>query len=412
MLDSFRELAGPAVISLVTRQTNEPESAVARGFSAAIPAMAATIANRADDPDFMRELTDLATQTAADPDPLKGIGRIVSSVSGIDSTTPTGSWLSSLFGNNLSAMVDSLANYAGIRTSSAESILSVCAPLVLGYIGRMIRGENLTTAGLADKLRSHRSQFASAVPLGFEMPEFFHTPFRAARTTVDEATRRMRASREASAWTVPVLALIGLLGLGSLIWWASNRPLVQQSRVDSTQPVAPMPSRPIGTTGVTPPVGTSGTGMMPGRYTRALPGNVVITIPQGGTEDRLYNYLASAGVGRMTIITFDRVNFDSGSALLSPEARDQIDGVATILRAYPRANVVVGGYTDSEGNEPQNVELSKARAEAVADRLTADGIATDRVQSEGHGSQKPASDNATDSGRADNRRVTLEVGVK
>jgi len=152
--------------------------------------------------------------------------------------------------------------------------------------------------------------------------------------------------------------------------------------------------------------------MMPGRYTRALPGNVVITIPQGGTEDRLYNYLASAGVGRMTIITFDRVNFDSGSALLSPEARDQIDGVATILRAYPRANVVVGGYTDSEGNEPQNVELSKARAEAVADRLTADGIATDRVQSEGHGSQKPASDNATDSGRADNRRVTLEVGVK
>ena len=89
-----------------------------------------------------------------------------------------------------------------------------------------------------------------------------------------------------------------------------------------------------------------------------------------------------------------------------------LDDVATILRAYPRANVVVGGYTDSEGNEPANMELSKARAEAVADRLTADGIATDRVESEGHGSQKPASDNGTDSGRADNRRVTLEVDVK
>ena len=74
MLDSFRELAGPAILSLVTRQTNEPESAIARGFSAGIPGIAATIANRADDHDFMKDLTDAATRAAADPEPLQGIG--------------------------------------------------------------------------------------------------------------------------------------------------------------------------------------------------------------------------------------------------------------------------------------------------------------------------------------------------
>jgi len=54
MLDSLRELASPAILSIVTRQTNESESAVSRAFSAAIPAIAATIANRCDDGSFMK----------------------------------------------------------------------------------------------------------------------------------------------------------------------------------------------------------------------------------------------------------------------------------------------------------------------------------------------------------------------
>jgi OmpA-OmpF porin, OOP family len=411
MLDSFRELAGPAILSLVTRQTNEPESAIARGFSAAIPAIAATIANRADDHDFMKDLTDSATRAAADADPLRGIGRIVSSASGIDTNTPSGSWLSSLFGHNLVPMVDSLANYAGIRGSSAGTILSVSAPLILGYLGRLMRSENLTTAGLADKLRAHRNQFASAVPLGFEMPESFHTPFRAARSAVDETARRVHASNEpASTWTVPVLALLGLLGLGGLIWWASQKPMVQQSRVDVTQP---LPSAPVGTTGMNRAIAPTGTtGMSAGKTTRALPGNVIITIPPGSAEDRLYMYLSSAGVGSMTAINFDRINFDSGSAVLSAEARDQIDNVATILRAYPRATATIGGYTDNEGSESANMALSKARAEAVAGRLTADGVSAERVHPEGFGSQKPLGSNTTDTGRAENRRVVLQVNVR
>ena len=419
MLDSFRELASPAILSILTRQTNESESAVSRAFSAAIPAIGATIANRSDDSGFMKELTDLAARTAADPDPLKTITRLASSGgTGIDTTTTTGGFLSSLFGHNLSSMVDSISNYAGIRGSSAASILSVCAPLVLGYLGRMMRSDNLTTAGLADRLRGHRNQLASAVPLGFEMPEFFHTPDRAARTAVDEDVRRVRSREADTSWTVPVLALLGLLGLGGLIYWASHQPVVEVSRVEETRPMLPSrsplpatpaipaPSNPVGTTGMMPSVGTSG--MAPGKLTRTLPGNVIVTIPPGSAEDRLYSYLSSSGAGG-TVITVDRIKFGSGSAMLPPEARDQIDNIAVILKAYPDAIVTVAGYTDSEGNEHANMALSKARADAVAGRIVAKGVASDRVHSEGFGSQKAVGDNATDSGRAENRRVTLEV---
>jgi len=380
--------------------------------------MGATIANRCDDQGFMKELTDLATRTAADPDPLKTITRIASSGgTGIDTTTPTGGFLSSLFGQNLSGMVDSLSNYAGIRGSSAASVLSACAPLVLGYIGRMMRSDNLTTAGLADRLRGHRNQLASAVPLGFEMPEFFHSPFRAGHTAMDETVRRGVQTHEAdSSWTVPVLALLGLLGLGSLIWWASQKPVVEQSRVEVTEPaVRPMmpPAKPIepldkplGTTGVAPAIDT--TGVIPGRSTRTLPGNVIITIPQGGAEDRLYNYLSSAGTGGLSV-NFDRITFGSGSAELSSEAREEIDNIATILRAYPNASVIVAGYTDNEGSEHANMALSKARADAVAGRITAKGVSSERVHSEGFGSQKPVGSNSTETGRSENRRVILEV---
>ncbi|HEX7795277.1 MAG TPA: OmpA family protein, partial [Vicinamibacterales bacterium] len=381
----------------------------------AIPAIAATIANRCDDGSFMKEVADLASRTASDPDPLKSVTRIASQGGmTVDTATPTGGFLSSLFGHNLASMTDSVSNYAGLRSSSAASILSVAAPLVLGYLGRVMRSDNLTTAGLADRLRGMRNQLASAVPIGFEMPEFFHTPFRASRAAVDEAERRPHVAREAQNWGAPILALIGLLGLGGLIWWAGHRPAVQQSRVETTEqapatPVAPAPTPAPDYTGTTGMGRVGTTGTMPGEpLTRTLPGNVVITIPSGGTEDRLLTYLSSSGTGG-TVVNLDRVTFDSGSAVLSPDAREQIDNIAIILRAYPRASATIDGYTDNIGSEHANLALSKARADAVAGRLTAKGVQPDRVHAEGFGSQKPAADNATDSGQAENRRVMIEV---
>jgi outer membrane protein OmpA-like peptidoglycan-associated protein len=136
-----------------------------------------------------------------------------------------------------------------------------------------------------------------------------------------------------------------------------------------------------------------------------------ITVPAGSAEDRLANYLASAAPGRI-LIGFDRITFDTGSAVLSSDAREQIDNIATILRAYPKASVMVAGYTDNTGNEAANVTLSRARAEAIGSRLTAQGVAADRLRAEGYGSQNPLADNATEAGRRQNRRVQLEVDAK
>ncbi len=117
----------------MTGQTGESESAVMKGFGAAIPAIAAMTANRSDDRGFMRQVAYLASRTAADPDAIMS----AASASGTNATTED--WLSSLFGNNLSGMAGSVARYAGIGGSTATSLLSMSAPLVLTYLGRWMR---------------------------------------------------------------------------------------------------------------------------------------------------------------------------------------------------------------------------------------------------------------------------------
>jgi len=395
IIDSLRESVSPTILSALSRQTGESAAAVSRGLSAAIPAIASTIAGRAGDQGFVKDLLDLATTTATGPHPFEAISAFAASPTGIDTANPIGidttnpfkGWLGDLFGHNLSAVTDSIARYAGIGRGSATSLLSIAAPLVLGYIGRLVQSENLSAAGLADLLRGQRAQFASSLPTGFKMPEVFNAPDEKARTAENVAR---------TGWSAPLIALLAALCVGGLIWWGRQKP-VEVARVDVIEPL----STAVGTTGA-----------LRGTFVRTLPGNAMITIPAAGSaEDRLSLYLASAGPGETTI-TLDRISFDTDSAVLTAESSAQLDNIATILRAYPRAHVAVVGHTDSVGSEADNVVLSRARANTVAAKLTANGVQPQRVHAEGYGSQRPIADNATESGRAENRRVELGVAVR
>jgi outer membrane protein OmpA-like peptidoglycan-associated protein len=104
------------------------------------------------------------------------------------------------------------------------------------------------------------------------------------------------------------------------------------------------------------------------------------------------------------------VLFKTDKYELLPAAMAQLNQVAeALLRNNRDARMVVGGYTDSQGPEPHNQELSENRAKSVADYLVSRGIARDRITSKGFGSQNPISDNTSVEGRAQNRRVEIVV---
>jgi outer membrane protein OmpA-like peptidoglycan-associated protein len=103
------------------------------------------------------------------------------------------------------------------------------------------------------------------------------------------------------------------------------------------------------------------------------------------------------------------VNFDFDSARIRPDAQVVLDAAAEILNESPNSAVRVAGHTDSTGPEVYNQGLSERRAASVVDYLVGQGIARSRLSAVGLGESQPVATNDTRDGRAQNRRVALEV---
>jgi outer membrane protein OmpA-like peptidoglycan-associated protein len=119
----------------------------------------------------------------------------------------------------------------------------------------------------------------------------------------------------------------------------------------------------------------------------------------GGEVER---ELAASGRARLY-----GIEFDLDSATLRAESRPVLDDVAKALASHPDWRLAIEGHTDSTGTPAHNQKLSEARAAAVRDYLTAHGVAASRLTSAGFGASQPVADNATELGRARNRRVEI-----
>jgi OOP family OmpA-OmpF porin len=104
------------------------------------------------------------------------------------------------------------------------------------------------------------------------------------------------------------------------------------------------------------------------------------------------------------------INFDFDKANIKPEFTPVLDEGVDILKENPGVIIVIGGYTDSTGEEAYNQKLSERRAQSVLDYFASKGIAKNRMQAVGFGEKNPVADNKTKEGRALNRRVELKVG--
>jgi K(+)-stimulated pyrophosphate-energized sodium pump len=147
---------------------------------------------------------------------------------------------------------------------------------------------------------------------------------------------------------------------------------------------------------------------------RSLPGGAELSIPERGMEGRFLLFIEdpNASVTRENWYDFDRLLFDTGSATLRPESQEQLGNIALILRSYPVVEVKIGGYTDNTGPSDLNVRLSQARADSVKAGLERLGVAPGRIAAEGYGEKYPMGDNATEAGRAMNRRTAIRVTKK
>jgi OOP family OmpA-OmpF porin len=111
-----------------------------------------------------------------------------------------------------------------------------------------------------------------------------------------------------------------------------------------------------------------------------------------------------------TLFTF----FDFDKAILKDSSFLVLDSVVTVMKRFPKMEIIISAHTDNKGTDEYNVDLSKARAKACKDYLVSKGVDADRIQTIGYGEAQPIAPNEIDgkdnpAGRARNRRTELKV---
>ncbi len=104
-----------------------------------------------------------------------------------------------------------------------------------------------------------------------------------------------------------------------------------------------------------------------------------------------------------------KLNFEPGSSTIDVNGASIMDDIAEILKICGDIGIEISGYTDSQGRETMNQQLSQARANAVLDALRARRVITGSYIAVGHGEANPIADNATEEGREANRRIEFRL---
>ncbi len=113
---------------------------------------------------------------------------------------------------------------------------------------------------------------------------------------------------------------------------------------------------------------------------------------------------------RGTVITLSgNMLFASNRAIFSPDARVRLNQIAGVLLTTSERNLIIKGYTDSEGSESHNANLSQRRADAFRAYLVRRGYQADQIQAYGLGARNPVADNTSTEGRSNNRRVEIII---
>ncbi len=147
-----------------------------------------------------------------------------------------------------------------------------------------------------------------------------------------------------------------------------------------------------------------------------LADNTELQVGELSVERKLVDFIQNGTIDETNKsanwLSFDRLQFETGKAVLKPSSEEQLKNMVAILKAYPNVSLKMGGYTDNTGDAAANLKLSKERAENVKSRLVAMGIDAARIEADGYGQEFPVGDNNTELGRAMNRRIDVKVSRK
>lgn len=305
----------------------------------------------------------------------------------------------------------------------------MAAPFIMSFLAKKIKGEKMDMGGLVSMLLGQKSSIMGAIPavLGSVLGFGGNTPAAATAVKAESTAAASTVASNSDAdggmgflkWLLPLAALLvlgyfGLKSCGSDVQANLDNAgdALTTAAADAAAKAEEMANDAATATG---DAMSSMKETASGLWERALPGGVKIEANKAGVEYSLVDFIESdAAVDKDTWFNFDALRFTTAKADLDTEySMRQIDNMVAVLKAYPNVSLKIGGYTDSDGGEEANMDLSQRRADNVMAAIVAKGISGDRLTAEGYGEQHPACPaNDTPECKAQNRRIAARVTAK
>lgn len=388
-----------------------------------------------------------------------------------------GGLLDSVFGSNSGLLSGALAQFSGVKSSSASGLMAMAGSVITGLLGRQMVSQGGGANGLVSLLAGQRESVSAAMPSGLSsllgaIPGLgglmgglsgaagsalsgatgglgsaiggastaASTAFNDTKSSVSGAMSNLTDDDQGGKGFNFMPWILGAIAIAALVYFLRGCGDKKDSTAVTSSTMNDTTSASVrDVTATADTIGNSAGAMMDtasaavssaadkagdaianaaaslGAFgAKKLPDGVELTIPANGVENRLLAFIEdkSKAVDKTTWFDFDRLLFETGSARLKPESREQLQNTAAILKAFPAVNLKIGGYTDNTGNAASNTKLSQQRAEAAVAELIKLGVSKTRLEAEGYGQEHPIADNGTAEGRQKNRRTSVRVTKK
>lgn len=412
LLDQAKGYFNNEVINQLSSSLNESESGIAKAVKVVLPTIIGWLADKSGSAEGLSSLTKLAELQEG-----KGILSSISNFLHQDEPRHLAdegkSTINALFGESKNESLAKIADYAGIKSSSVSSIVGLALPTVLGLLGKHFKTDGFDFSTITNFFSSEKSKALSFLPTDFS--ETHQPKIDVANAVRPRETQRTvhvaEKERSKGIWLLPLLGL--LLALGAAWWFTREKEAdvavnttAKETNVDTTFSIGKL--------------GADGDFIYNegDSITLTLPNNIgELHVGKYSTEAKLVNFLndkeALIDTAKGNWFEFTNLHFKTGSAELTDASSTQLTNMVAIAKAYPAAKFKFGGYTDNTGDEAANIALSQKRADAVTAMVTKLGAsATSFVEAKGYGPAFPVADNSTPEGRAQNRRVAVNVKVK
>ena len=158
IIDLVKNYLSPGVVSQTATQLGESESGVSKAISAFLPVLVGGIADKAGStPGLLDQLKGLAS------------GGILSSLGSGGGNSVVSGIISSIFGDKIGGILSSVSSFAGIKESSAQSLLGLTSDATLGTIGKYAADNNLDESGFTNLLSGQKSWISSLLPAGLSL---------------------------------------------------------------------------------------------------------------------------------------------------------------------------------------------------------------------------------------------------